>query len=119
MRDVAVVVRGSSATGVRWKDGAPFDVEGLGSSDIDLTLVGSTVIDWYTPDGFYIAGVHTRPLGEKAPDIAPALWPLRQRLVAMVGRPVDIQATRDWVMFVREYVMAQPYFTLIGRLQTV
>ena len=36
-----IVVRGSAVTGQRWKDGAPFDADGPGTSDIDLTLVGN------------------------------------------------------------------------------
>ena len=35
-----VVLRGSAVTGERWKDGAPFDSDGPGTSDLDLTLVG-------------------------------------------------------------------------------
>ena len=35
-----VVLRGSSVTGKRWSDGAPFDADGPGTSDLDLTLVG-------------------------------------------------------------------------------
>ncbi len=34
-----VVVRGSAITGRRWKDGAQFDADGAGTSDLDLTLV--------------------------------------------------------------------------------
>ena len=33
-----VVLRGSAVTGLRWKDGAPFDADGEGTSDLDLTL---------------------------------------------------------------------------------
>jgi hypothetical protein len=36
----------------------------------------------------------------------------------MVGGPVNIQGTRSWIMFVREYLMDQPYFTLFGKLET-
>jgi hypothetical protein len=114
--DTAAVLRGSSVTGTRWEDGAPFDADGSGTSDVDLTLVGGTVLDWYTSDGFYIPAIHTKPLSEKHPDIAPDLVALRQQLTAMVNRPVNIQATRDWTMFVREYLMGQPYLTLIGKL---
>ena len=32
-----VVVRGSAVTGERWKDGAGFDADGPGTSDLDLT----------------------------------------------------------------------------------
>ena len=33
-----VVLRGSSVTGERYDDGAPFDADGPGTSDLDLTL---------------------------------------------------------------------------------
>ena len=36
----------------------------------------------------------------------------------MVGRPVNIQGTRDWIMFVREHVMGQPYLTLCGKVES-
>src|ERR1044071_5303951 len=90
-----VVMRGSSITGVRWKDGTPFDGDGPGTSDLDLTLVGDEVLSYYILDGFYLPGVHTKPLSEKDPDIAPELVPLREKLMAMVKRPVNIQGTRD------------------------
>jgi hypothetical protein len=117
--NTAAVLRGSAVTGVRWEDGAPFDADGPGSSDLDLTLVGGDVIGCYTASGFYIPGVHSKPLSEKDPDIAPDLVPLRRRLMEMVGRPVNIQATRDFVMFVREHLMGQPYLTLCGKLEDV
>ena len=114
--DTAVVLRGSAVTGERWKDGAAFDADGPGTSDLDLTLVGAEVLGYYTLTGFYVPGVHTMPLGEEHPDIAPELLPLRDRLVSMVGRPVNIQATRDWVMHLRGDLMGQPYLTLIGKV---
>jgi hypothetical protein len=112
----AVVLRGSAVTGVRYDDGAPFDADGPGTSDLDLTLVGEEVLGLYILDGFYLPGVHTKPLSDKDPDIAPDLLPLRERLVAMVNRPVNIQATRDFVMHIRENWMGQPYLTLIGKV---
>jgi hypothetical protein len=115
--NTAAVLRGSSVTGARWEDGAPFDVDGPGTSDLDLTLVGGDVIGSYTLDGFYIPGVHSKPLSERDPDIAPDLIPLRSRLTEIAGRPVNIQATRDFVMFVREHLMGQPYLRLCGKLQ--
>jgi len=45
--------------------------------------------------------------------IAPDLIPLRQALIQMVGRPVNIQATRDFVMHFRGDLLGQPYLTLI------
>jgi hypothetical protein len=115
--NTAVVLRGSSVTGTRWEDGAPFDADGPGTSDIDLTLVGGDILDFFLPHGFCITGIHTKPLSEKDPDIAPMLIELRRELTAMAGRPVNIQGTRDWIMFVREYLMGQPYLTILGRLE--
>src|SRR6266540_4107968 len=101
------VLRGSAVTGVRHGDNAPFDADGPGTSDLDLTLVGAEAVALYKLEGFFIPKVHSRPVSEKDPDIAPGLLPLRDRLMKMVGRPVNIQGTRDWIMYVREHVMSQ------------
>jgi hypothetical protein len=108
-----VVLRGSAVTGRRWEDDAPFDAEGPGTSDLDLTLCGAEILKHYDASGFYIPGVHTKPLSEKDPDIAPELLRLRRDLMAIVGRPVNIQGTRNWIMFLREHLMNQPYLTLL------
>jgi hypothetical protein len=111
------VVRGSCVTGERWNDGAPFDADGPGTSDIDLTLVGADVIQHFKLTGFFVPGVHSRPISEDDPDIAPDLTPLRERLMQMVGRPVNIQATRDIVMYLRGDVIGQPYLVLFEKPQ--
>src|SRR5258708_39761121 len=49
-----VVLRGSAVTGTRWKDGAPFDAAGPGTSDLDLTLVGSDVLLFFNVTGFFV-----------------------------------------------------------------
>jgi hypothetical protein len=113
--NTGVVLRGSAVTGYRWKDGASFDADGPGTSDLDLTLVGHRVLDFYKITGFFVPGVHSRPLSDEDPDIAPALIPLRQKLMAMVGRPVNIQGTRDFVMYLRGELIGQPYLTLIDK----
>jgi hypothetical protein len=113
--DASAVLRGSALTGQRWRDGAPFDADGPGSSDLDLTLVGHEVIGWFTLTGFFVPGVHSRPLSDDDPDIAPTLVPLRETLMRIAGRPVNIQATRDIVMAFRGDFLDQPYLTLIGR----
>src|SRR5688572_11028200 len=111
-----VVLRGSAVTGERWKDGAPFDADGPGTSDLDLTLVGGDeVIQLYKVTGFWIPGIHSRPLSDDDPDIAPDLVPLRERLKAMVNRPVNIQGSRDVVMYFRGELIGQPYLTLIEK----
>ena len=113
--DTGVVLRGSAVTGRRWKDGALFDCEGPGTSDLDLTLVGDEVIVLYKVTGFFLPGIHSRPISKDDPDIAPALVPLRERLMDMVRRPVNIQATRDFVMYVRGELLGQPYLVLIEK----
>lgn len=112
-----VVLRGSAVTGERWGDGAPFDADGPGTSDLDLTLVGDEVINLFDLTGFYVPLIHSKPLSDKDPDIAPDLIPLREKLQQMVGRPVNIQATRDFVMFLRGDVIGQPYLTLIEKCE--
>jgi len=111
-----VVLRGSAVTGERWKDGSPFDADGPGTSDLDLTLVGGDeVIGLYKVTGFWVPGLHSRPLSDDDPEIAPDLVPLRQRLMAMVKRPVNIQGSRELVMYVRGELGGQPYLVLIDK----
>jgi hypothetical protein len=111
----AAVLRGSAITGIRYVDGAPFDADGPGTSDLDLTLVGADVLRYYT--AFWIPGMHSKPLSDDDPDIAPELKPLRAQLMHIVQRPVNIQGTRDWVQHFRGDIMNQPYLTLFGTIQ--
>lgn len=110
-----IVFRGSVVTSERWEDGAPFDANGAGTSDLDITLVGDEVMDCWAPAGFYIPGLHTKPLSDKDPDCARALNQLRLELQEIAGRPVAFQATNDLILFARDILMAQPYFTLVAR----
>ena len=107
-----VVLRGSAVTGERWKDGAPFDADGPGTSDLDVTLVGHKALEFFKLTGFFVPGVHSRPLSDDDPDIAPDLVPLRTRLMNMVHRPVNIQASRDIVLQFRGDLLDQPYLIL-------
>ena len=110
-----VVLRGSAVTGERWKDGAPFDSEGPGTSDLDLTLVGDGPLGFFKPTGYFVPGVHSRPLSDEDPDIAPDLVPLRRSLMDMVGRPVNIQASRELVIQFRGDLLGQPYLELFRK----
>ena len=111
-----VVLRGSAVTGVRWKDSAPFDADGTGTSDLDLTLVGGDdVLALYKVTGFFVPGIHSRPLSDDDPEIAPDLIPLREQLMKMVGRPVNIQGTRDFVMYLRGELIGQAYLVMIDK----
>jgi hypothetical protein len=108
----AAVLRGSSVTGKRDSDNAPFDADGPGTSDLDLTLVGADVLRYFS--AFWIPAFHSKPLSDADPDIAPALVPLRAQLMDIVQRPVSIQGTCDWVQFFRGDIMEQPYLLLYG-----
>ena len=110
-----VVLRGSGVTGYRWRDQAPFDADGPGTSDLDLTLVGERAVALFKLTGFFIPGVHSRPVSEDDPDIAPDLVPLRETLIGLVGRPVNIQASREIVIQVRGDLLDQPYLMLCDK----
>jgi len=110
-----VVLRGSAVTGRRWNDEAPFDADGPGTSDLDLTLVGERAVGLFKITGFFVPGIHSRPVSDDDPDIAPDLVPLRRKLMAMVGRPVNIQASRDIVLQFRGDLLGQPYLVLMEK----
>jgi hypothetical protein len=110
-----VILRGSAVTGFRWNDRAPFDADGPGTSDLDVTLVGAAALQFFKVTGFFVPGVHSRPLSDEDPEIAPALVALREQLMAMVRRPVNIQASRDIVLQFRGGLLGQPYLTLFEK----
>ena len=109
--DVTVILRGSAVTGYRWHTDIPFDADGPGTSDMDLTLVSGDMVKLF--DVHYIPGLHTAPLSDAHPDASATLHPLRSALCAIARRPVNIQATSNLLQFVRDIVMNQPYFTMI------
>lgn len=117
-KGTGVVLRGSAVTGSRWADGQPFDADGPGTSDLDLTLVGSDALKLWDSGEFYIPALHTKPLCDKDPDLAPALDPLRRALQRIAGRPVNMQATADFVLFIRDVIYDQPYVTIVEKDET-
>jgi hypothetical protein len=114
----SVILRGSAVTGIRWRDKAPFDADGPGTSDLDLTLVGDAVIGLFKATAFFVPGLHSRPVSNEEPEIAPGLIPLRETLMVMTGRPVNIQASRDIVIDFRGGLLDQPYLTLVEKAAT-
>ncbi len=108
-----VALRGSVVTNKRWEDGKPFDADGRGSSDLDVTLVGDKVMEFWNEDAFYIPGLHTKPLCDKDPLIAPALNPLREELQKLARRPVNFQATSNFILYSRDVLFDEPYCTVI------
>lgn len=108
-----VALRGSVITNKRWEDGQPFDSEGRGSSDLDVTLIGSKVMEFWNADAYYIPALHTKPLCDEDPAIAPALNPLREELQKLAGRPVNFQATANFILYSRDVLFDEPYYTVI------
>jgi len=110
---VEVILRGSSITGHKWHSDAPFDADGPGTSDLDVTFVGGDMVTLFRE--FHIPEVHSAPLSDEHPFASPALGPLRKKLCAMTGRPVNLQATTSFVQYMRDVVMDQPYLVLFKK----
>ncbi len=108
-----VALRGSVVTNKRWEDGEPFDADGRGSSDLDVTLVGDKAMAFWNENAFYIPGLHTRPLCDEDAAIAPALNPLREELQKLAQRPVNFQATANLILYARDVLFDEPYLTVI------
>jgi hypothetical protein len=109
-------LRGSVVTNARHEDGTPFDSKGEATSDLDLTFHGAEALAMFGE--YYIPGFHSKPLGDKDPDIAtPELDQFRRELQAMVGRPVNIHATADVLMYIREF-FGQPFFMIVEPEET-
>jgi hypothetical protein len=111
--NTGVALRGSVITNERYEDGKPFDADGAGSSDLDVTLIGNQVMEYWDEDEFYIPKLHTKPLSDQTQEIAPVLNPLRLKLQQIVRRPVNFQATSNIILFAREVLMDQPYFIIL------
>ncbi len=110
---VEVILRGSAVTGHKFGSDEPFDAEGPGTSDLDVTFVGGDMVMLFRE--FHIPGIHSVPLSEEHPFASPTLAPVRKRLCAMVNRPVNLQATTSLVQNVRDLAMDQPYLVLIKK----
>lgn len=106
-------LRGSVVTNKRHEDGEPYDAKGRGTSDLDVTLVGDKVMEFWNEDAFYIPGLHTKPLCDKDPGIAAGLNPLREELQKIAGRPVAFQATSNLILYARDVLFNEPYFTVV------
>ena len=108
-----VALRGSVVTNKRWEDGGPFDAEGRGSSDIDVTLIGPKVMEFWNEDAYYLPGLHTKPLCDEDSTVAPALNPLREELQKLAERPVSFQATANFILYTRDVLFDEPYYTVL------
>lgn len=113
-----IALRGSVVTGKRWSDGKPFDTEGRGTSDLDVTLVGAKVMEFWNEAAFYIPALHTKPLCDDDTGSAPALNPLREKLQKIAGRPVNFQATANLILFARDVLFGEPYYMVVEEHKT-
>lgn len=110
---VDVILRGSAVTGHKWGSDEPFDADGPGTSDLDVTFVGGDMVALFRE--FHIPGIHSVPLSEQHPFASPQLAPLRKRLCAMTKRAVNLQATTSLVQYLRDVTMDQPYLLLLTK----
>jgi len=108
-----IVLRGSVVTNQRHEDGKPFDSQGQGTSDLDVTLVGNKAMELWDSAAFYLPGLHTKPLCDEDPNIAPGLNSLRESLQELVGRPVNFQATSSLVLYSRDILFGEPYYVVV------
>ena len=110
-----LALRGSAVQGASFKTGEPFDARGPGTSDLDVVLLGEDAMAAWAPDAFYVPGVNTQPLDDKAPDIADArLEHARRAAQAEAGRPVALQAMAGWFLDLRSGLQGTPYVVLGG-----
>jgi hypothetical protein len=108
-----IVLRGSVVTNKRHVDGRPFDAAGGKTSDLDVTLVGKKVMEFWNPESFYIPGLHTKPLCDEDPTAASALNSLRVSLQELVGRPVNLQATANLVLYARDVLFGEAHYIVV------
>jgi hypothetical protein len=110
---VEVILRGSSVTGHKFGSDEPFDADGPGTSDLDVTFVGGDMVTLFRE--FHIPEIHSVPLSDEHPFASPTLGPLRKRLCAMTQRAVNLQATTNFVQNIRDATMDQPYLVLLKK----
>jgi hypothetical protein len=108
-----IVLRGSVVTNKRHEDGRPFDADGKGTSDLDVTLVGKKVMESWTDSAFYIPALHTKPLCDEDVSAAPGLNALRESLQQLVGRPVNFQATANLILYARDVLFGEAYYVVV------
>lgn len=110
---VEVILRGSAVTGHKFGSDEPFDADGPGTSDLDVTFVGGDMVMLFRE--FHIPEIHSVPLSEAHPFASPPLAPLRKRLSEMTQRAVNLQATTSLVQDLRDATMDQPYLVLLKK----
>lgn len=108
----ALVLRGSAVQGESYRTGEPFDARGQGTSDLDIVLIGEAAMAEWHEDAFYLPGVNTMPLWDRARDVAPRLEAARAAAQEIAGRPVALQAMARWFLDLRSGLQGTPYVTL-------
>ena len=67
----------------------------------------------WSAEAYYLPGLHTKPLRDEDPEVAPSLNPLREALQKLVGRPVNMQATSSLVLYARDVLFGEPYYVVV------
>ena len=70
-------------------------------------------MEFWNEGAFYIPGLHTKPLCDEDPTIAPALNPLREELQKLAQRPVNFQATSNLILYARDVLFDEPHCMVI------
>jgi hypothetical protein len=110
-----LILRGSAVQGESYRTGEPFDARGPGTSDLDVVLLGEEAMAAWEPEAFYLPGVNTQPLDDRAPDLAdPRLERARRLAQDAAGRPVSLQAMARWFLDLRSGLQGTPYVVLGG-----
>jgi len=107
----AVVHCGCAPAALTWQAG----VDALSFGFVKNGGMSAEALVFFKPSGYFVPGVHTRPLSDDDPDIAPDLVPLRRGLMELVKRPVNIQASREIVIQFRGDLLDQPYLILFEK----
>jgi len=75
-------------------------------------------MELWNEDAFYIPGVHSMPLCGEDSGIGPALNPLREELQKLAERPVNFQATANLILYARDVLFDEPYYTVFEAQKT-
>ena len=112
-----VVLRGSAVTGVRWDDGAPFDADGPGTSDLDLTLVGDEVIEPLQPGRLLRSGGPLQTAQRQGPGHRAGPRPAAPKAAGWSGDRSTSRPRATSSCTSAATSLGQPYLTLIEKTE--
>jgi len=114
-RNSSVFVRGSSITGYNWRTGKVFDAFGVGSSDLDIVLVGHEIINYWKPENFIIPLHYTKKLIQETAQASLKLSLLQNQLEYISQREVNIQGASGIYLTLRLFLQDIHYLKLLQK----